>query len=70
MRPLHHTPFSRALWDKWLARLNAAPEPALIAGIQEMRELLQMRCLGDVRNSIEDTGQFRAFVAQNFGVLK
>lgn len=42
MRPRgqHHTIFTRALWAKWLARLNEGPDLHLKAGIQEFRALL------------------------------
>jgi hypothetical protein len=65
-----HTPFSRAMWDRWLERLNTAPDPKLLEGIAEMRSLLASRCLGRVRESLEDTGEFRSFVARNFGSVR
>ena len=36
----HHLRFTPALWAKWLARLNEAPDMKLKAGIQEFRALL------------------------------
>ncbi len=39
----HHVAFTKALWAKWLERLNEAPNMKLKAGIQEFRALLARR---------------------------
>ena len=53
MRPMGYqkTPFTRALWDKWLARLNADDPYAdrLREGIEELRARLQKRYLNSLR---------------------
>lgn len=65
----HRAPFTREIWDRWLARLNAAPDPRLTKGIAEMRALLQTRCIGTMHESIENTGRYRRFVEEQFGVV-
>lgn len=39
----HHIRFTRALWAKWLERLNEAPDMRLKEGIQEFRALIAKR---------------------------
>jgi hypothetical protein len=57
-------PFTRKMWDRWLARLNQGPDPSLAAGIQEMRDLLQCRCLA----GIEEHPDWR--ITQNYGTTR
>lgn len=67
----HQAVFTRAMWDKWLTRLNApAPDPQLARGVEEMRRLLQRRCIGAMQESIETTATYRAFVERQFGSAK
>lgn len=64
------TPFTRAMWDRWLERFNLEPDAGLGAGVQEMRELLQARCLGQMRSCVDDTAEYRNFVVRTFGRAK
>lgn len=66
----HHEPFSRAMWDRWLVKLNEPAHPLLEAGVAEMRELLQCRCLGAEHHAVESEDAYRNFVARTFGGTK
>lgn len=39
----HRIPFTVELWNCWLARLNEEPAESLVQGIQQMRDMLEMR---------------------------
>jgi hypothetical protein len=67
----HQAAFTHAMWQRWMDRLNAPPpNPDLSAGVEEMRRLLQKRCLGAMQDSAESTGAYLAFVERQFGGLK
>ncbi len=66
----HRQPFTRAIWDRWLKKLNEEPHPELAAGILEMRELLQCRCLGEAHEAMDSLEDYRNFVAKTFGTAK
>jgi hypothetical protein len=63
----HQRPFSRKMWERWLAELNRSPDPTLAHGLQEMRERLQARCLGEVMPSPD---AYDAWVERQFGRVK